>query len=138
MRIAINAHAITVLALFATLGGAATLAQAQQRPEPVSPATPTPVAPQPSMAPAPLADDNDPWRNVVPERGVVVAADGTPYAPLQAAPPVVYAPPVYVQPAYAWPQAYVYPPVGISLNLGYSRGWHGGGHGGWHHHRGWR
>jgi Spx/MgsR family transcriptional regulator len=91
-----------------------------------------------------------PWDNVVPEPGVVVGAGGPPPV-YQPAP--VYAAPVYVQPAYTYPyaQPYVYPPVGISLNLGYSRGWgggyygrgyggyrgygyrgYGGYHGGWH------
>lgn len=44
-----------------------------------------------------------------------------------------YAQPVYVQPAVAYPGYYsrpYYPPVGISLNFGYSRGGHG--------HRHWR
>jgi hypothetical protein len=52
-------------------------------------------------------------------------------APVYAQPAPVYAPPVYVQPAYTYPyaQPYVYPPVGISLNLGYSRGWGGGYYG---------
>jgi hypothetical protein len=73
-----------------------------------------------------------PWDNVVPEPGVVVGAGG-PAPVYQPAP--VYAAPVYVQPAYTYPyaQPYAYPPVGISLNLGYSRGWGGGYYG-----RGWR
>ncbi len=103
---------------------------------------------QPGSAPqawsAPPSDPNAPWDRVAPEPGVVVSrGGGAPAAPVYVAPPVyvqpapVYvAPPVYVRPAYAWPQPYIYPPVGISLNLGYSRGW-GGGH--YHHrHRGWR
>ena len=75
----------------------------------------------------------------MPEPGVVVS--GTQPAPVYAQPAypaAVYPAPVYVQPAYAYPQPYVYPPVGISLNLGYSRGWGGGyrgygyrGYGGW-------
>ena len=66
-----------------------------------------------------------------PEPGVVVGAgDPDGYG---APPPVVYAPPAYMQPGYGWPQAYMYPPIGISLGLGYSRGHRGGG---WH--RGWR
>ena len=131
------------LGLLLALAGTATLAQAQQ-PAPVYSATPLPVAPQASMSPAPLADGSDPWRNVVPEPGVVVSGDGTAYGPAYGPPqavyaPPVYAPPVYVQPAYAWPQPYIYPPVGISLGIGYSRGWHRGWHGGGHHHhRGWR
>lgn len=84
---------------------------------------------------------NSPWDNVVPEPGVVVGQG----APVYSQPAPVYAPPVYVQPAYTYPyaQPYVYPPVGISLNLGYSRGWgggyygrgyrgYGGYRGGWH------
>ncbi|MDH6168385.1 hypothetical protein M2282_003538 [Variovorax boronicumulans] len=69
-----------------------------------------------------------PWENVVPEPGVVVSGQG---APVYAQPAPIYAPPVYVQPAYTYPyaQPYVYPPVGISLNLGYSRGWGGGYYG---------
>ncbi len=42
----------------------------------------------------------------------------------------VYTQPVYVQPAYPYAYAPAYfPPIGLSLNLGYSRGW--GGHRGW-------
>ena len=99
----------------------------------------SPVAPQPPMEAAPLeGGSGDPWQNVVPEQGVVVGAGGAVAAPAYGPPPVVYAPPVYVQPAYAWPQPYVYPPVGISLGIGYSRGWHRGGWygGGWR--GGWR
>ncbi len=75
------------------------------------------------------------WDNVTPEPGVVVS--GNRPAPVYSTAPVYvqpgYAPaPVYVQPGYAQP--YYYPPVGVSLNLGYSRGWGGGGWG----HRGWR
>jgi uncharacterized protein YcfJ len=133
--------------------------------------TTSPVAPQSQMQPYPVEADNgqqqqqyqpqyqqqqypqaggSPWDNVVPEPGVVVGAGGPPPV-YQPAP--VYAAPVYVQPAYTYPyaQPYVYPPVGISLNLGYSRGWgggyygrgyggyrgygyrgYGGYHGGWH------
>lgn len=125
--------------------------------------TTSPVAPQPQLQAYPVeaADDRDEpayaqnpsyspyqqpgdgrWDNVVPEPGVVVSNAPAPApvyvrpAPVYAAP--VYAPPVYVQPAYPYPyaQPYIYPPVGISLNLGYSRGW-GGYRGGWHH-RHWR
>jgi len=85
---------------------------------------------------------NSPWDSVVPEPGVVVS--NAP-APVYVQPAPVYAPPVYVQPAYTYPyaQPYAYPPVGISLNLGYSRGWGGGGYyrgyRGWGGHRhGWR
>lgn len=79
---------------------------------------------------------NSPWDSVVPEPGVVVS--NAP-APVYTQPAPVYAPPVYVQPAYPYPyaQPYVYPPVGISLNLGYSRGWGGGGYYRGHRH-GWR
>jgi hypothetical protein len=77
-----------------------------------------------------------PWENVVPEPGVVVGAGGP--APVYAQPAPVYAPaPVYVDPGYAYgyPYAAAYPPVGISLNLGYSRGWGGGYYG--RGYRGW-
>jgi len=68
------------------------------------------------------------WSNVVPERGVVVSGGGA------VAPGPVYAPaPVYVQPApapvyypapaYYPAPTYAYPPIGISLGFGYSRGW---------------
>jgi len=110
--------------------------------------TTAPVALQPQLQPYPVEANGgqqqyqqqpqyaqpggSPWDNVVPEPGVVVS--NAPPAPVYAQPaPVyvqpapVYAPPVYVQPGYAYPyaQPYVYPPVGISLNLGYSRGWGG-------------
>ena len=110
--------------LLMALAATATLAQAQQPPQPYYPATPLPVEPQPPVFSAPLDNGNEPWRNVVPEPGVVVSGDGSPYVPsgyapgAYAPPPVVYAPPVYVQPAYAWPQPYFYPPVGISLGIG--------------------
>lgn len=72
------------------------------------------------------------WENVAPEPGVVVSggAPAVAYAPPPVyAPAPLYAPaPVYVQPGYAYPQPLYFPPVGISLNLGYSRGW---GHGRW-------
>lgn len=124
--------------------------------------TTAPVAPQSQLQPYPVEADNgqqyqypnqyqyqgqgpsgSAWDNVVPEPGVVIS--NAP-APVYVQPAPVYAPPVYVQPAYTYPyaQPYVYPPVGISLNLGYSRGWGGGyygrgyggygyrGYGGWH------
>jgi len=122
--------------------------------------TTAPVTPQNQLTPYPVETDNrgyaqqpppqqqgqqyatgSPWDDVVPEPGVVVS--GTQPAPVYgqpAYPAAVYPAPVYVQPAYAYPQPYVYPPVGISLNLGYSRGWGGGyrgyggyrgGYGGW-------
>ena len=133
--------------LLVALAATAALAQAQEPSQPYYAATPLPVAPQPPLSSAPVDDGNAPWRNVVPEPGVVVSGDGTAYAPggyapppvVYGPPPAVYAPPVYVQPAYAWPQPYIYPPVGISLGIGYSRGWHHRGwHGGWRGHRGWR
>ena len=79
---------------------------------------------------------NSPWDSVVPEPGVVVSSAP---APVYTRPAPVYAPPVYVQPAYTYPyaQPYVYPPVGNTLNLGYSRGWGGGGYYRGHRH-GWR
>lgn len=77
----------------------------------------------------------EPWRNVTPEQGVVLSGSSggaVMPAPVYAAPPVVYAPaPVYAAPAYGYygyPYA-AYPPIGVSLNLGYSY-WRGG--------RGWR
>lgn len=96
-----------------------------------------PVAPQPSLG---QADDRSRWQNVTPEPGVVVSAGSAPAATYYPAPvytqPVytqpVYTQPVYVQPAYAYPYAYApayFPPIGLSLNFGYSRGW--GGHRGW-------
>jgi len=108
--------------------------------------TTMPVEPQYAQ---PNDDGASPWATVVPEPGVVVGA-GAPApaypAPVYAAPPVVYAPaPVYAQPAYGYaPYPYLLgAPIGLSLNLGYSRGWRGGGwHGGagWRggYHRGWR
>lgn len=102
---------------------------------PVAPHGPVESA---GVPPSPPAQDASgaPWDHVVPEPGVVVSAG----QPAAAYPPPVYArpvypAPVYAAPAYAYPQPYVYPPVGISLNLGYSRGWHRGG---WHGHGGWR
>lgn len=74
--------------------------------------------------------NGQPWDNVVPEPGVVVSGNDQAqvYAQPQYVQPV-YAAPVYVQPGYAYP--YYASPVGISLNLGYSRGWGGGWHRGW-------
>ncbi|MBU1358437.1 MAG: hypothetical protein KKC79_01555 [Gammaproteobacteria bacterium] len=100
-------------------------------------ATTAPVAPQARLAPQPTEVRPD-WNNVVPEQGVVVSS-GAPApvyaqpAPVYAQPaPIYYPAPVYVQPSYGY-APYVYPPVGISLGIGYSRGWGGG------HHRGhWR
>ncbi|WGT63021.1 hypothetical protein [Variovorax paradoxus] len=116
--------------------------------------TTAPVAPQPQLQPYPVEANGgqqqyqyqqspqyaqpaqqggSPWDNVVPEPGVVLS--NAP-APTYVQPAPVYAAPVYVQPAYAYPQPYIYPPVGLSLNFGYSRGW-GGYRGGWGH-RHWR
>lgn len=98
-----------------------------------------PVAPQASLSPGESLDDRTPpWERAVPEQGVVVSsARGA--APAYYAAPVYATPvvpaPVYVQPGYGYGYGYgyapyAYPPVGVSLNLGYSRGW-GGGHRGW-------
>ncbi|MDM0011709.1 hypothetical protein QTH87_04575 [Variovorax sp. J22P168] len=109
-------------------------------------ATPSPVAPQPQIATAPVDAPQQmqqmqpmpqqSWQNVVPEPGVVVSGGGAPVyaqpAQVYTPPPAVYAPaPVYVQPAPVYysapayyPQpAYAFPPIGISLGFGYSRGW---------------
>jgi hypothetical protein len=95
-----------------------------------------PVGPQPDPSSAPAADSRAPWEDVVPEPGVVVSAGGAPAPAYYDAPPAygvpaypapVYAAPMYVQPAYGYPAPYFYPPIGLSLNLGYSRGWHGHG-----------
>lgn len=85
------------------------------------------------------------WQNVTPEPGVVVSGNGAPPVYQTAYPTPVYvqqtyAAPVYMQPSYAYPQPYYASPIGLSLNLGYSRGWGGGGWGGgggWHR-GGWR
>ncbi len=98
-------------------------------------ATTSPVAPQAQMYGGPVDDDGRPdWNSVQAEPGVVVSNGPAPVysqpAPVYAQPaPVYYGAPVYVQPGYAYPQPYIYPPIGLSLNLGYSRGW--GGHGRW-------
>jgi hypothetical protein len=115
--------------------------------------TTAPVAPQSQLQPYPAEADTgqqqyqyqqqppqyaqpggSAWDSVVPEPGVVVS--NAPPPPVYAQPAPVYPAPVYVQPSYVYPQPYVYPPVGISLNLGYSRGW-GGYRGGWGY-RHWR
>jgi hypothetical protein len=90
----------------------------------------------PANAQSPDVDDRQQtWNQVVPEPGVVVSAGAPRMAPpvYYAAP--AYAAPVYVQPGYGYGYAapYAYPPIGLSLNLGYSRGWGGG-----HHRHGWR
>lgn len=106
-----------------------------------------PVAPQPQFAQRPLDPADRPeWNDVTPEPGVVISGRGP--APMYGQPvpvytqpaPLYYPAPVYVQPGYAYPQPYIYPPVGISLGIGYSRGWGGGHHGSWHGHghRRWR
>lgn len=89
------------------------------------------------------ADDRSPWDRVAPEQGVVVSNGPAPAAYYSApvyAPPPVYAAPVYVNPGYGYYGGYgygygspFYSPIGVSLNLGYSRGWGGGGH-----RHGWR
>jgi len=103
-------------------------------------ATTSPVAPQSQFAQGPDNYNQQPaygqqqqqpdWSNVVPERGLVVSGGGAP-APVYAQPAPVYvqpapvyypAPAYYPGPAYAYP---AYPPIGISLGFGYSRGWGG-------------
>ncbi|VTU33037.1 hypothetical protein [Variovorax sp. PBL-E5] len=92
--------------------------------------TTSPVAPQPQLVPG-GEQPQQAWNDVQPEPGVVVSGD---QAPGYAQPaPAYYPAPVVVQPAYAYgyaPYPYIYPPIGLSLNLGYSRGWGGGWHGG--------
>ncbi len=86
---------------------------------------------QSNLAPDPRPNGAQSWEDVVPEPGVVVSG-GAPapmYAPQPQYVQPAYAAPVYVQPAYAYP--YYAAPVGISLNLGYSRGWGRGWHRGW-------
>lgn len=92
-----------------------------------------PVAPQPEVAGDPMPGPQGAGpAQAMPEPGVVVSGAGVPYgAPPAAYPAPVYAAPVYAAP-YAYPAPWVYPPVGLSLNLGYVRG----GYHGWH--RGWR
>lgn len=94
-----------------------------------------PAQPYQDEAPPANYGNAEPWRNVNPEPGVVLSGNSggaVAPAPVYAAPPVVYpAPaPVYAPPAYGYygyPYA-AYPPVGVSLNFGYSsyrggRGW---------------
>lgn len=114
-----------------------------------------PVGESPSTtASTETVDSRSPWDRVVPEPGMVVSTSPAPapaayYAPpvyavppVYAAPPVYVPRPVYVQPGYGYGGyggygygygSPFYSPVGISLNLGYSRGWGGG-----HRHGGWR
>jgi len=82
---------------------------------------------------------SSPWQNVVPEAGVVVSGGGavaTSYPqPTYIAPVYSYVAPVYTAPyGYGYAPYYASPfyaaPIGLSLNLGYSRGWGGGGWGG--------
>ena len=91
------------------------------------------------------ANSRSAWENVTPEPGVVVSGNPGPQVYQTAYPAPIYvqpgyAAPVYVQPGYGYPQPYYASPIGLSLNLGYSRGWGGGGGGGgggWGG-RGWR
>ena len=79
----------------------------------------------------PPAPSGQPWQNVVPEPGVVVSGGdvGVPgYGPQ---PIYVQPAPIYVQPSYVYPPPFYFPPVGLSLNFGYARGWGGGWHRGW-------
>lgn len=111
--------------------------------------TTAPVAPQPQLQPYPVEANSgqqqqypqnpqyaqpsqsggSPWDTVAPEPGVVVPNAPAPApvyvrpAPIYVRPAPVYAAPLYVQPTYVYPQPYIYPPVGLSLNFGYSRGW---------------
>ncbi|WP_198972198.1 glycine zipper 2TM domain-containing protein [Xylophilus sp. ASV27] len=84
------------------------------------------VSPDSYQAPQPVA--SAPGNSLQPayvEPGVVVSSPR-----YYAAPPVVYSPPVvYAPPAYpAYYGAPAVAPIGLSLNLGYSRGWGGGYH----------
>ncbi|RYF74519.1 MAG: hypothetical protein EOO29_25105 [Comamonadaceae bacterium] len=102
---------------------------------------------------APAAPAGAPWTDVQPQPGVVLSSQGQAYgmapparpayvvqsAPVYAA-PYPYAP-VYAYPyaaSYPQPAAWAYPPVNLSFNLGYSRGWRGGYGGIGYHGRGWR
>lgn len=95
------------------------------------------VTTSPVPDPSPIVNNSGsgaPWANIAPEPGVVVGAGAPPPAPAYGptpaygAPPVyaapAYPPPAYVAPAYGYAAPYyVGPPIGFSLNLGYSRGW---------------
>lgn len=104
-----------------------------------------PVAPQPSMqtgqVPPPAGNTyatQAPWAGAPVEPGVVVssapAAVAAPAPQVYATPaypaytaypaPVYYPAPVMAAPVYSYPAPYVYPAAGLSLNFGYSRGWH--------------
>lgn len=85
------------------------------------------AASEPAPAPAVAAESGSSGAPGTPI-GVIVGTPAQPviqssttvypaYAPAY---PVVY--PAY--PAYYYPRPYYYPPIGFSLNLGYSRGWH--------------
>ena len=112
-------------------------------------APPPPLTVSPLRAPPAAAAANaTPWGHVQPQPGVVVSAQGQAYG-ATAVPDNAYAAPeasvygyAYPYPhAYPQPSAWVYPPVNLSFNLGYSRGWRGGygGYGGrGYHGRGWR
>jgi hypothetical protein len=140
----LQARRMMGMPLFAALLGASGLALAQQG----GPATYPVPEPAPVYNNGAAGNSAAPWQNVVPEPGVVVSGDGTPAAPVgypgyphavypAAYPAPVYPAPVYVAPAYGYyPQPYVYPPIGLSLNLGYSY-YHGGGGYGWRGWRGW-
>lgn len=91
-------------------------------PGPYVPIQVSPVSSQAAMPPPPVQSSAP----VYSQPGVVVSSAPAPvvYAPAYVAP--AYVAPVYA-PAYprAYPRAY-YPPVGISLNLGYTHGWRHG------------
>jgi hypothetical protein len=83
----------------------------------------------------PPAVSQQDWNHAVPEQGVVVSGGGA-VAPapvyVQPGPVYVQPAPIYYPPAYPYySPGYVWPPVGISLGFGYSRGWGGGPRGGW-------
>lgn len=117
----------------------------------------TPLTPGTSVA---TAQEAPLWAQVQAESGVVVSGNGQAYgAPTYSdgngypygaiatqAPALVYAPPVFA-PGYGYPYSYApasawaRPPVALSFNLGYSRGWrHSHGHPGRYGYarRGWR
>ena len=84
----------------------------QPSPQPYQPSQPS--QPQTYMQPAPVQQQQ------IYEQPVV-------YPAYYAAPAPVYVQPYYARPAYYAPY---YPPIGLSLNFGYSRGF-GGGHRRW-------
>ena len=83
------------------------------------------VTPVGTLPPPATAQTYQPYQQYQ-QPNVVYSQPTTVY--VQPAPTVVYAPPYYQQPYYA--------PIGMSLNLGYSRGYGYGGHGGGYRH--WR